>query len=353
MSALGTGLPTLLDLAKRTDPNGKVAAGLIEILAQTNEMLQEMPFKECNDGTTHLTTLRTEMPAVYWATINAATNFSKSTTGQIREATGFLRSWSGVDKTLADLSGDVSGFRLSEAKAFIEAMNQEAQATVIYGNQGAAPTEFNGLAIRYNALSTATSAAAANVINAAGTEDSPSDLTSIWLVSWGEETVHGLYPRGTQAGLKHEDRGLQLIQSSTTLGAMAALDMYVDKFEWHLGLALRDWRSAGRVANIDISDRLAASDSVLPGFVRRLISSVYVPGRKALYMNRTTKYLFEEECFRDVKGGGGLTYENVAGKPVAKGSLTTVYAWREAQGPMSAALVPLDIKSALQKHFGV
>jgi hypothetical protein len=38
---------------------------------------------------------------------------------------------------------------------------------------------------------------------------------------------------------------------------------------------------------------------------------------------------------------------------VAKGALTTVYAWREAQGPMSAALVPLDIKTALQKHFGV
>ena len=43
----------------------------------------------------------------------------------------------------------------------------------------------------------------------------------------------------------------------------------------------------------------------------------------------------------------------VGDRPVAKGALTTVYAWREAQGPMSAALVPLEIKTALQKHFGV
>ena len=43
----------------------------------------------------------------------------------------------------------------------------------------------------------------------------------------------------------------------------------------------------------------------------------------------------------------------VGERAVAKGVLTTVYAWREAQGPMSAALVPLDIKTALQKHFGV
>lgn len=315
MAALGTGLPTLVDLASRMDPKTHgVEAGIIEILSQTNEMLQDLPFKECNDGTTHITTLRTEMPTVYWAAINVATSFSKSTTAQIREGTAILRAWSGVDKTLADISGDVSGFRFSESKAFLEGMNQEFQQTVIYGNAGSAPTEFNGLAIRYNTLSTTTSPAAANVINAAGTEDSPSDLTSIWLVSWGEDTVHGLFPKGTAAGLQHIDRGLQLIQSSTTLGSMAALDMYVDKFEWAGGLALRDWRSAGRVANIDISDRLAATDSVLPALVRRLIASVHVPGRKALYMNRNTKYLFAEECYRDVKAGGGLTFANVGGQ---------------------------------------
>ena len=42
----------------------------------------------------------------------------------------------------------------------------------------------------------------------------------------------------------------------------------------------------------------------------------------------------------------------VGERAVAKGALTTVYAWREAQGPMSAALVPLEVKTTLQKHFG-
>jgi len=316
MAALGTGLPTLLDLAKRMGPDHKVEAGLVELLAQTNEMIQDIPVMEANDGSTHLTTLRTEMPAVYWATINAGTAFSKSTTAQIREGTGFLRSWSGVDATLAAMSNDVSGFRLSEAKAFIEAMNQEYQQTLIYGNAGAAATEFNGLAVRYNVLSG--TAASVNVITAAGTEDSPSDLTSIWLVKWGQETIHGIHPKGLAAGLKHTDRGLQLIQSSTTLGAMEALDMYVDKFELHAGLALRDWRAAGRIANIDISDRLGATDSVLPALMRRLMASVYVPGRAAFYMNRTTAYLVAEETQRAVSAGGGITWETVDGRPVMK-----------------------------------
>jgi acyl-CoA thioesterase FadM len=42
---------------------------------------------------------------------------------------------------------------------------------------------------------------------------------------------------------------------------------------------------------------------------------------------------------------------SVAGKPVAKGSLTTVYAWREAQGPMQAALIPSGVKRALEARF--
>lgn len=41
----------------------------------------------------------------------------------------------------------------------------------------------------------------------------------------------------------------------------------------------------------------------------------------------------------------------VGGKSVAKGSLVTVYAWRDGQGPMQAALVPSEIKRALEARF--
>jgi acyl-CoA thioester hydrolase len=43
----------------------------------------------------------------------------------------------------------------------------------------------------------------------------------------------------------------------------------------------------------------------------------------------------------------------VQNRPVAQGTLTTVYAWREGQGPMAAALIPLDVKNALQRHFKI
>lgn len=43
---------------------------------------------------------------------------------------------------------------------------------------------------------------------------------------------------------------------------------------------------------------------------------------------------------------------SVAGKPVAKGALTTVYAWRDGDGPMQAALIPASVKQALERRFG-
>ena len=50
MTTLSTISPTLLDLAKRLDPDGKIAT-IVELLAQTNEVLADMPWVEANDKT--------------------------------------------------------------------------------------------------------------------------------------------------------------------------------------------------------------------------------------------------------------------------------------------------------------
>lgn len=41
----------------------------------------------------------------------------------------------------------------------------------------------------------------------------------------------------------------------------------------------------------------------------------------------------------------------VGTRVVARGALTAVYAWRDGQGAMSAALVPAETKQALQRYF--
>src|SRR5262245_18558993 len=149
MATLGTGNLTLLDWAKRLDPDGKVPT-IVELLKQTNEILEDMSWVEGNLPTGHRTTVRTGLPAVAWRLLNQGITPSKSTTAQIDEQAGMLEAWSEVDKDLALLNGNIGSFRLSEAKAFIEAMNQEMAQTLFYGNAGLAPEEFTGLSVRYS-----------------------------------------------------------------------------------------------------------------------------------------------------------------------------------------------------------
>lgn len=314
MSTLGTSALTLADWAKRLDPSGKIGA-IVELLGQTNEILTDMRWIEGNLPTGHRTTVRTGLPTVYWRLLNQGVTPSKSTTAQVDEQAGMLEAWSEVDKDLAMLNGDQAAFRLSEAKAFLEAMNQEMASTLFYGNAGLAPEEFTGLSARY---SSTTAGNGQNIVSGSG---SGGDCTSVWLIVWGENTVHGLFPRGSKAGLTHEDRGEQIIQSSSGTRMVALLD----RFQWKAGLAVRDWRYAVRIANVDVTDLAAGTGTQETTDLTRLIFLLTkalhrIPamgmGTPVFYCNRTVMEYLDIQTRQEVTNGGGLTYQNVDGKRI-------------------------------------
>lgn len=300
---------TLADWAKRLDPDGKVPT-IVDLLSQSNEVLMDMIWREGNLPTGHRTTVRTGLPTVAWRMLNQGVTPSKSTTAQIDEQAGMLEAWSEVDKDLAMLNGNTTSFRLSEARAFIEAMNQEFVSTLFYGNGGLAPEEFTGLAPRYSS-SAATNGS--SVIKAGG---AGSDNTSVWLVAWGEDTVCGIFPKGSKAGLIHEDFGEVTVEMTTGIAGsrMRALQ---ERFQWKGGIAVKDWRYAVRIANIDTSELAGGSPADLIDLLEQ--ASEMLPnrlGRPVFYMNRYVKRYLRKQTRTDVSTGGGLTYENVNGMPV-------------------------------------
>jgi hypothetical protein len=311
MATLGT-KNNLLDVAKRLDPDGKIAK-IVELLAQTNEILMDIPFKEANEMTSHVTTVRTGLPAVYWRNINQGVQPSKSTTAQIKEGIGMLEAWSECDVKLAKLSGNEKAYRLSEAQAFLEAMNQESAQTIFYGNSATAPEEFNGLAIRYSSLSAGNGQ---NIVDAGGTG---SDNSSIYLVCWGENTVHGVFPKGSKAGIEHQDLGEQTIENAGGVTG-ARMRVYQDKFNWDLGIALKDWRYVVRICNIDISNLVANSGSQadLTNFMIKAVHRIFNKnmGRCVFYMNRTVFEFLDIQRRDDVVAGGSLDYAVVDGKAI-------------------------------------
>lgn len=308
MAVLGTNVLTLSDWAKRLDPQGKVP-DIVELLGQTNEILADMLWQEGNLPTGHRTTVRTGLPTVAWRLLNQGVQPSKSTTAQIDEQCGMLEAWCEVDVELAKLNGNTAAFRLSEAQAFIESMNQEMASTLFYGNSGLSPEEFTGLSVRY---SDPTAVNGQNVIDAGG---SGADNSSVWLISWGANTVHGIFPKGSKAGLEHNDYGEQTVESTAGLGG-TRLRAYQDNWQWKCGVALKDWRYAVRIGSIDISNLVAKSSAA--DLIELMIKSIHrLPtlgmGKPAFYMNRTVFEMLDIQRRDDVISGGGLIYKDVDG----------------------------------------
>jgi hypothetical protein len=312
MATLGANVATLAEIAKRLDPEGKVDK-IVEMLSQTNDILLDMPFMEGNLPTGHRVTMRTGLPTVAWRLLNQGVASSKSTTAQVDEQCGMLEAWCEVDKDLAELNGNTGAFRLSEAKAFIEAMSQEMASTLFYGNVGLAPEEFTGLSARYSSTSAANGQ---NIVSGSG---AGSDNSSIWLVGWGEHSIYGIYPKGSKAGLTHEDLGLQTIETTSGVGG-ARMRAYQDHFQWKCGVALKDWRYTVRIPNIDISALVAKSSAA--DLIELMIKATHrhqnlSMGKPVFYMNRTVFQMLDIQRRDDVSAGGGLTYADVDGRRVA------------------------------------
>ena len=246
MAVLAANNPTLLDLAKRTDPDGRISA-VVEILNETNEVLDDMTWQEGNLPTGNRTTIRSGIPTPTWRKLYGGVQPTKSTTVQVTDNVGMLEAYAEIDKALADLNGNTAAFRLSEERPHIEGMNQEIVSTLFYGNEGTEPEAFTGLAPRFNDLS---SENADNIVNAAG---SGSDNASIWLVVWGPNTCHGIVPKGSVAGLQATDLGRVTLEDASGGSNTGRMEAYRTHYRWDAGLTVRDWRYIVRIANIDKS----------------------------------------------------------------------------------------------------
>lgn len=286
MATLSTGALTLADWAKRIDPDGKVPV-VAELLSQSNEILEDAVFQEGNLQTGHRVVIRTGLPTVYWRALNMGIPNSKSVTAQVDEACGILESRSEVDVDLAMLNGNTAQFRLSEDSAFIEAMNQVQASTMFYGNPATDAKQFLGLATRYGAISGAGNSQ--NILDAGGTG---SNNASIYLVVWGDQTVFCTFPKGSKAGLIHDDLGEQTVYNADG----TRLQAYATRYQWKNGLVVKDWRYVVRICNINVTDLLAQTGTqaatAATNIIKLMARAFYrIPnmsmGRAVFYMNRT------------------------------------------------------------------
>jgi hypothetical protein len=307
-----------MDWAKRVDPDGAIDS-IAEILNENNPVLDDAVWVEGNLPTGHRTTIRTGLPTPTWRLLNYGVQPGKSTTAQVTDSVGMLEAYSEVDKDLADLNGNSGAFRLSEDRAHLESMSQTMASTLFYGNTGSDPEKFMGLAPRF----ASTSADNGRNIILAGGDTTPGDNlhTSIWLIVWGENTCHMVFPKGSTAGLQNRDLGEETLEDAN--GGL--YQGYRSWYQWKAGLTVRDWRYVVRIANIEQAsltinptrgDRTAAGSIDLVDIMTQALETVegLTAGRAAFYMNRRVASYLRRQItgFSNVN----LTFDNVAGKHI-------------------------------------
>lgn len=307
MATLATTHPTLLDLARRSNPDGSIA-DIVEIMNQTNEVLLDMVWLEGNLVTGHITTVRTGLPAPTWRKMYGGVQPSKSETRQITDNCGMLEAYSEIDKAQADLNGNTAAWRLSEELPAIEGINQEIARTLFYGNEGVKPEAFTGLTPRFNSLSALN---ADNIIAGGG---GGTDNASIWLCCWSPQSGHGIVPKGSTAGLQMTDKGHVTIENID--GAGGRMEAYRSHYRQDAGLTIRDWRQFVRICNIDRSALTAdaSAGANLPSLMFQAYDRLYSPGmgRCAWYMDRSVLTKLRQQSSALVKQSTLVT-ENVGG----------------------------------------
>lgn len=291
MATLAATHPTLMDLVKRQNPDYSIAK-IVEILSTTNEILEDMVWQEGNLPTGHRTTIRTGLPTPTWRKLYGGVQPGKGKTAQVTDGCGMLEAYAEVDKALADLNGNTADFRLSEDSAHIEGMNQEFASTLIYGNENLEPEAFTGFSARFNDQSAPNGD---NILTSAATPDG-SDNSSIWLVGWGPNTVHGIIPKGSTAGLQMANKGQVTVENID--GSNGRMEAYRTHYRWDCGLSVRDWRYVVRI-NYDLEDITAdgSTGPVLASLMRKAVRRIpsLAMCRPAFYANRDTMDALDDQ----------------------------------------------------------
>ena len=313
MATIGNTFLTLADVYKQTDETRGIA-DIIEMLHQRLDLLADAPAMECNMGATHLTTVRTGLPEPTWRRLYEGVQPTKATTAQVKDATGMMEAWSEMDAKLLDLSKNPGKLRLNEARAHIEGMAQECAETLVYGDIATEPEKFTGLAARFSDPSAGNGGQLVDGGGTAGTN------TSIWFITWGENSCHLLYPEGTQAGLKRKDLGTDTKEKAD--GSM--YEVVREKFTWDVGLSVRDWRGVSVIKNIDVTklgadveadgyDGADLMDLMIDAYYN-LDNPTQPQGNTAIYTSRTIATFLHKQARKEKNVN--LTLEMVDGKPI-------------------------------------
>lgn len=235
---------TLLDVLNNRAPDGNLLV-VAEVLQKETPIIKDAPWVEANDLQQHIYSRRTKLPTSEILKFNKGIGGNRGATEQVTSGIQARGNWPSYDARLVDMAPNKQEYRNNEARATIMGIGQDIEKDIIYGSKAADTCAFDGVESYCDSLGSM-------VISAGGS----SNLTSAYIVAW--DTTNGAYlcyPKGSQAGVKFEDKG----ERTMDMADGTKMRVYEDYVEVSCGLCVADLRAVARIANIDASAPTASS----------------------------------------------------------------------------------------------
>lgn len=295
---------TLAEYNNIISGEAKVHPQIIHTIQDASPLLDQMPFAVCNNGRSNLTKLITKYPAGQLRGFNEGVDSEKTGAKITEDATCMVSTYSVIDAEILKQNNFSAAFCAQNDAAFQRGLAHAMAERVFQGSRALDPRGIDGLQARYNKVGN-------GVIDAAGT--AANTLSDIWVINWGLDKVHGIFPEGGAAGLQVFDRGEQDVYDASSRRYRG----FITDYMWNFGIAVEDPMQVVRIANVD-NTALESNPSAVNLYqllIKAIESLPQDPGAQcAIYMNNTCRTALRLQIL--AMNNVDLQYETVAERKV-------------------------------------
>jgi Major capsid protein GP7 len=224
------------------------------VLDRMTPLVRTLPMKPSNNILSNIAVRTDALPVAGTRRWNEGIKSTASKNTPLNDPIAMFQDRSEVDFDLWGIQNDPNAWRADQDMNHVEGLFQLMESTLLYGSMAQNPGTFNGLATRFNNLESYPNGDQSWVPNVWNGGATTGSVTSAWMIEFGEDSVYGIYPPNTPAGLSVRDLGEMTKQISAQTGAQGATYNYqvlATLLNWYMGIQIPDERCVQRICNIN------------------------------------------------------------------------------------------------------
>lgn len=224
------------------------------VLDRMTPLVRMLPLKSSNNIMSNIAVRTDSLPVASTRRWNEGIKATAAKNTPLNDAIAMFEDYSEVDKDLWEIQNDPNAWRADQDMNHIEGLFQLMESTLFYGSLSNNPGSFNGLATRFNNLESYPNGDQSWQPNVWNGGASTGNVTSAWMIEFGDDSIYGIYPPNTAAGLSIRDLGETTKEISSATGSQGLNYMYQvlrTMLRWYMGMQVADERAVQRICNIN------------------------------------------------------------------------------------------------------